>query len=89
MYGLDRGVVYVNLDRGTARVLAEDSHCAKQWARRQALAAKIAEAKIAKAVKSCLSVLSVFVSIRLRRRLRDYRRENASLWMVYTRVRSE
>lgn len=52
MYGLDRGVVYVNLDRGTARVLGENSHCAKQWSRRQARTAKLAEAKIAKADKA-------------------------------------
>ncbi len=51
MYGLDKGVVYVNLDKGTARVMDGKSHCAKEWAKRQARAAKLAEAKIAKAQK--------------------------------------
>jgi hypothetical protein len=49
MYGLDRGVVYVNLDKMKARVMEESSHCSKQWARRQARTAKLAEAKLAKA----------------------------------------
>lgn len=48
MYGLDRGIVYVNLDRGTARVLDENSRCSKQWAKRQARSAKLAETKIAR-----------------------------------------
>ena len=43
MYGLDRGVAYVNLDRGTARVLDENSRCSKQWAKRQARAEKLHE----------------------------------------------
>ncbi len=32
MYGLDKGVVYVNLDKGTARVMDGKSHCAMEWA---------------------------------------------------------
>jgi hypothetical protein len=51
IYGLDRGVVYVNLDKGTARVMDDKSRCAKEWAKRQARTARIAEAKIAKAAK--------------------------------------
>ena len=51
IYGLDRGVVYVNLDKGTARVMDVKSRCAKEWAKRQARTARIAEAKIAKAAK--------------------------------------
>jgi len=47
-YGRDRGVVYVNLDKGTARVIDDKSRCAKGWAKRQARTARIAEAKIAK-----------------------------------------
>lgn len=46
MYGLDRGVVYVNLDRGTARVLDEKCRCSKQWAKRQARAARRVEGKV-------------------------------------------
>jgi hypothetical protein len=46
MYGLDRGVVYVNLDKGTAHVLDENSRCSKQWAKRQARTARIAETKL-------------------------------------------
>jgi hypothetical protein len=51
IYGLDRGVVHVNLDKSTARVMDDKSRCAKEWAKRQARAAKLAEAKIAKAAK--------------------------------------
>jgi hypothetical protein len=47
MYGLDKGVVYVNLDKGTARVMDDKSRCAKEWAKRQARTARNAEAKIA------------------------------------------
>jgi hypothetical protein len=39
MHGLDHGVVYLNLDNETARLLAESSHCSKPWARRQARSA--------------------------------------------------
>ena len=46
MYGLDKGVVYVNLDKGTARVMDDKSRCAKEWAKRQARAAKGAEVTV-------------------------------------------
>jgi hypothetical protein len=45
MHGLDHGVVYLNLDNGTARLLAESSHCSKPWARRQARSARLARGK--------------------------------------------
>jgi hypothetical protein len=49
IYGMDSGVVYVNLDKGTAHVMDANSRCAKKWAKRQARTARIAEAKITKA----------------------------------------
>jgi hypothetical protein len=55
IYGLDRGVVYVNLDKGTAGVMDDKSRCAKESAKRQARTARIAEAKIAKAAKNSLA----------------------------------
>jgi hypothetical protein len=45
-------------------------------------AADFTRSNPARIARYCLSVLSVFVSIRLRRRLRDYGRENATLWVV-------
>jgi hypothetical protein len=48
MYGLDKVVVYVNLDKGTARVMDDKGRCVKEWAKRQARTARIAEAKTAK-----------------------------------------
>jgi hypothetical protein len=44
--GLDSGRVYVNLDKGTARVMDDKSRC------RQPRSAKFAETKVAKASKS-------------------------------------
>jgi len=52
IFGLDSGCVYVNLDKGTARMMDDKSRCAKEWAKRQARSAKLAEAKIAKASKN-------------------------------------
>jgi hypothetical protein len=52
IYGLDRGVVYVNLDNCTARMMDDKSRCAKEWAKRQARSPKLAQAKIAKASKN-------------------------------------
>jgi hypothetical protein len=52
IFGLDSRCVYVNLDKGTARVMDDKSRCAKEWARRQARSAKFAETKVAKASKS-------------------------------------
>ena len=51
IYGLDSGVVYVSLDKGTAHVMDANSRCAKEWAKKQTRKARVAEAKIAKAAK--------------------------------------
>ena len=50
--GLSAGVLYLNFEKMTGKLLPADSMTAKKWRARQARTAKAAEAKLAKAAKA-------------------------------------
>lgn len=50
--GLDDGVLYLNLEAMTGKLLPANSKTAKDWRARQARTAKRAEAKLAKEAKA-------------------------------------